>query len=87
MADSPFQRAARQRWPRYTTWGDGEWAVVCPVVQIVTLYDFAMLANVEMHEPHSNWGCAEKHKLERIKPAYEATTVILKSPADIERDD
>jgi len=86
MADSPFQRAARQRWPRYTIRGDGEWAVVCHVVSLVTLYDLALLAQVEAGREHSNWRCAEKHKLEPIKPIYEATTAILKSPADMERD-
>jgi hypothetical protein len=66
---SDFVRAAHQRWPGYAVQGTGEWAVVCTVLRLVTLYDFAMLAKVEMQQPHSNWECAGHHRLARIKPA------------------
>jgi hypothetical protein len=69
MADSPFQSAARQRWLRYEIRGDGQYAVVCPVCRLVTLYDFALLAATEATQQHSNWQCADKHKIEHVEPA------------------
>jgi hypothetical protein len=65
--ESSYRQAARKRWPGYTVLGEGEWAIVCPVVHNVTLYDFPMLAKVEMQEPHSNWDCAGHHRFSRIQ--------------------
>ena len=86
MAASPFQRAARQRWPRHMVSGDGAFAVVCPVTSIVKLYDWAMLALVEAGQQHSNWNCAADHKVVEIEPTYEPTKAILNLPAEVEPD-
>jgi hypothetical protein len=59
---------------------------VCPVVSLVTLYSFPLLAHAEAGQAHSNWNCADRHRVVEIKPVFEATVVILKSPADMERD-
>ena len=67
--DSPYRRAARQRWPKYTIRGDGAYAVICPVCSLVTLYEWVLLAATQAAEPHSNWRCADKHKLEHVEPA------------------
>lgn len=68
---SAFQLGARQRWPGYTIKGDGQYAVVCPIVQVVTLYDFAMLAHADAGQQHSNWECARHHKLCTVTPLYQ----------------
>ncbi len=66
---SLWQLAARQKWPGYHVEGEGEWAVVCPIVKYVALYSFAMLANVDAEREHSNWRCQCHHKVTKIKPA------------------
>jgi hypothetical protein len=67
--ETAFQTAARQRFPGYRVEGDGEWALVCPIIKLVTLFDFAMLCKVEAEREHSNWRCQGHHKICRIKPA------------------
>jgi len=85
MADTPHQRAARKRWPDYTTNGTGQYAVVCPVVRIVHLYDLEMWGKVHAQDSHSNWECAGQHKLYVVTPDYQAAQILTR-PAEIERD-
>ena len=67
--ETAYQTAARQTWSGYRVEGDGEWALVCPIVKLVMLYSFAMLAKVDAANEHSNWRCQGYHKVVRIKPA------------------
>jgi hypothetical protein len=84
--DTPFQRAAKTRWPGYTVEGTGQYAVTCPLLQLVQLFEYAMWAKVAAQESHSNWRCAGQHKLCLVKPVYETGSRLNYSPAAIERD-
>jgi hypothetical protein len=80
---SEYQRAARQRWPRATIYGDGAFALWCPVTQVVRLFAFAMLAQTRAADECSNWGCQNKHQVVRLQPIYQARP---KLPRVWERD-
>jgi hypothetical protein len=86
MADTPHQRAAKKLWPAYRVENTGQYAVVCPLLQLVQLHEFALWANVAAQESHSNWRCAGQHKICVIKPDYQTGAQLNYRPAAIERD-
>jgi hypothetical protein len=84
---SEYQRAARQKWPTSRIFGDGKYALVCPVSYSVHLYAYYMLALTEIARDHSNWQCKDSHTLVELKPVPPPRSeTITRYPADCERD-
>jgi hypothetical protein len=90
MADktsvSEYQQAARQKWPRYDIYGDGPFALVCPVTNHVQLYGFWMAAMSDLTKNHSNWQCRDSHTLVEIDRAPQRAPITLRNRAAMERD-
>jgi hypothetical protein len=80
---SEYQQAARQKWPTAQINGDGPFALVCSITEIVRLYSFWMEAMNDLTKNHSNWTCRDRHKLVELKPAPQAAP---RSFRNLERD-
>jgi hypothetical protein len=86
LPQSEFQRAARLRWPQYGIYGDGPFALVCPVTNHVRLHGHYMQAMVEVALDHSNWRCKDEHRLIELKAVPQRAPLTLRNRAAMERD-
>ena len=84
--ESEFQRAARLKWPKAQVFGDGPFALYCGRLDHATLYAHWLFAATELTKPHSNWNCADEHKLIELKPVPVPHAKATRNLAEAFRD-
>lgn len=72
--DSPYQFAARSRWPRARIQGDGRYALVATCysqAEFVRLYTTMLEAATDLREPcGAAGGCWGQHRIIELQPDY-----------------